>query len=253
MIKSAIPSTSLASALSLLRLFSAKKPSWTIDELVAATGLSRSTAYRYVRDMVASGMLFVVSGKFYELGPAIIELDNLIQQCDPLLRVLPSIVQKIRSKNQHGVVVHRLYNMRVVCVFTDRPDQSFESTYRRGDPVPLFSEATSRVMIAHLPLRKLHELYLASAEEVHRQGLGTDWQSFRASLAAIRKQGWAMTRNLEKDQSRLSAPIFNAGGQAIAGLSQSLPSSEPDPEYVQQLARLICQWADEIGQHLAAG
>lgn len=242
--------TSLASALSLLRLFSAERPNWTIDQVVAETELSRSTVYRYFRDLVSAGLLFVVSGKTYELGPAIIELDNLIQRCDPLLRTLPPVVQKVRKRNRHGIVVHRLYNARVVCVFTDDADPSFKFNYGRGDQVPLFSESTSRIMIAQLPLRQLRNLYLASPEDVRKQGLGTDWSSFRAELKNIRRSGFAVTRNIEKAQTRISAPIFRSRGRVIASFSQSLPSISPKSSDIDSLSLLVRQCAEEISTQI---
>ena len=243
--------TSLASALSLLRLFSAEKPNWTIDQVVVETELSRSTVYRYFRDLVSAGLLFVISGKTYELGPAIMELDNLIQRCDPLLRTLPSIIQKVRKRNQHGIVVHRLYNTRVVCVFTDDADRSFKFNYGRGDPVPLFSESTSRIMIAQLPLRRLRDLYLDSSDDIRKQGLGTDWSSFRAELRSIRRSGYAVTRNIEKGQTRISAPIFRSRGRVIASFSQSLPSIRPKSADVDSLSVLVRHCAEEISTQIS--
>ena len=242
--------TSLANALSLLRLFSAERPSWTIDQVVAETGLSRSTAYRYFRDLVSAGLLFVVSGKTYELGPAIMELDNLIQRCDPLLRTLPPIVQRVRKQNHYGIVVHRIYNARVVCVFTDDADPDFKFNYGRGDPVPLFSESTSRIMIAQLPLRRLRDLYLGAPDEVRKQGLGTDWSSFRAELRLIRRNGFAVTRNIEKAQTRISAPIFRSRGRVIASFSQSLPSIHPKRVDIESLSVLVRQCAQEISAQI---
>ncbi len=243
--------TSVANALSLLRLFSSKHPSWTIDQAVAETGLSRSTVYRYFRDLVSSGLLFVVSGKTYELGPSIIELDNLIQRCDPLLRVLPPIVQRVRKRNRYGIVVHRLYNNHVVCVFTDDADPTFKFNYGRGDRVPLFSESTSRIMLAYLPLRRLRDIYLAAPDDVRRQGLGADWSAFRAELRQLRKSGYAITRNVEKDQTRISAPIFRSRGHVIASFSQSLPSVTPRPSDIASLSTLVRDCARDITAHVS--
>lgn len=243
--------TSLANALSLLRLFSAETPNWTIDEVVEETGLSRSTVYRYFRDLVSSGLLFVVSGKFYELGPTIVELDNLIQRCDPLLRALPAIAHKVRQRNQYGIVVHRLYNMRVVCVFTDDADRTFQFNYKRGDPVPLFSESTSRIMIAQLPLRRLRDLYRSASDEIREHGLGADWPSFNKTLKDIRRNGCAITRNVEKAQTRISAPIFGHRRRIIASFSQSLPSIDPDPADIEALSALVRHCGEEISRQVA--
>ena len=69
--------------LSVLDAFSEDAPIWTVDNIAAALGYTRATAYRYVGGLCDAGLLTRVAQGAYALGPRIIELDRQIQRCDP--------------------------------------------------------------------------------------------------------------------------------------------------------------------------
>ena len=70
--------------LKVLDLFTEEAPALTADEIIARLKYSRPTGYRYVRELVAAGLL-VRAPHGYALGPRIIEFDRLIRRHDPLL------------------------------------------------------------------------------------------------------------------------------------------------------------------------
>ena len=49
--------SSLSRALAILDLFDVETPVRSLDEINAALAYSRATGYRYVKDLVASGLL----------------------------------------------------------------------------------------------------------------------------------------------------------------------------------------------------
>ena len=72
--------------LSLLGLFTPEKPVLEVEDIAGFLACSTATAYRYAADLCAAGLLARFSATF-TLGPAIIELDFLIREYDPLLQV----------------------------------------------------------------------------------------------------------------------------------------------------------------------
>ena len=166
--------------------------------------------------------------------------------------MLPPIVQRVRKQNHYGIVVHRIYNARVVCVFTDDADPDFKFNYGRGDPVPLFSELTSRIMIAQLPLRRLRRLSIS--ERRTKFGSKAWAQIGQASvLSYVLSDETDLRgdmRNIEKAQTRISAPIFRSRGRVIASFSQSLPSVHPKRIDIELLSVLVRQCAKEISAQI---
>jgi len=66
--------------LAILGLFSGERPIWQPDAINAALGYSRPTGYRYVKALVAAGLLHRLEPGLYCLGPRIIELDYQLRQ-----------------------------------------------------------------------------------------------------------------------------------------------------------------------------
>ena len=75
-LRGALAMSSLARMLSILDLFGARAPVLSAEEIIARRNYSRPTGYRYVRELVAAGLLVRAPGG-YSLGPRIIELDWL--------------------------------------------------------------------------------------------------------------------------------------------------------------------------------
>src|SRR6201996_6534908 len=68
----------------ILNLFSDDSPRIELADVEDVLGLSRPTAYRYLREMHEAGLLSRVSGQFMP-GPKMIELEFIITRYDPLL------------------------------------------------------------------------------------------------------------------------------------------------------------------------
>ena len=63
--------------LGILQLFENHRSVWTVDEISQALGMSVSTAYRHVRDLVKAGFVNPVTGAGYSLGPGFIRYDRI--------------------------------------------------------------------------------------------------------------------------------------------------------------------------------
>ena len=89
--------SSLGSSLSILGLFGPDRPTLSAESITESLGFTRPTGYRYLRELVASGLLVRLAPGTYALGPRIIELDWQIRQSDPLLRAGLSVIQDLSA------------------------------------------------------------------------------------------------------------------------------------------------------------
>jgi len=148
--------------ISVLRLFTLDKPSWTVEKAALALEVSVSSAYRYFAALTEAGLLTSFASGHYVLGPAIIQYDRQIQLTDPLLRVAkPVMAEMIRFAPPSSILLLcRMFRESVLCIHQlTEPGAEIRVSYERGRPMPLFKGATSKIILSYLPSRDLRRLY----------------------------------------------------------------------------------------------
>ena len=221
--------SSLERMLAILDLFTESRPVWSVDDIAAHFSYTRSTAYRYVRELADAGLLTQAENARYSLGPRILHLDRQLRVSDPLVKAMQALEPKLpRWSDEQMWLLCRLYRDTVTCVHQSgqlRRGLSFS----RGYPMPLFRGATSKAILAFLPERHYTKLYLDNPELVSDAGLGSNWSEFKAALKAIRQHGYAVSvGEVDTDVFGIAAPVFGANQKVIGSLSLVRPASRLD-------------------------
>jgi DNA-binding IclR family transcriptional regulator len=237
----------LARIMAVLRLYTPERPSWAVPTMGEALGLPSSTIYRAVSEMVAAGLLEASSDSRYRLGPAFIEFDRLTRLTDPLLRAGHAILQDTVAQARLPCVglLSRLYNDTVMCVAdAATPGIDFQSSYERGRPMPLTSGATSKVILARLPPRRLATL-------LSRNGVETASAAFKTELAEIRRRGFTVSRGeIDAGLVGLAAPVVGPALGLIASLSLVVQARDLAPERERALTLLLVSAAGLLKEAL---
>jgi DNA-binding IclR family transcriptional regulator len=208
--------SSLSRMLKILDLFS-DGTTMTAEVIAQRTGLTRSTAYRYVKELCDAGLLGRFSGE-YALGPRIIELDWMIRNADPLLAAARPAMASIRDNTGLTVLASELYGDRVINTHIEYTREPLTLSFGRGRPLPLFTGAGSRVIVAHLSASRLRRLHREHAEDPALRGL--DWRGFSALCRDIREQGWCLTSGeLNRGLTGVAAPVFDRDGAILGSLT----------------------------------
>ncbi|HWF94907.1 MAG TPA: IclR family transcriptional regulator [Xanthobacteraceae bacterium] len=245
-----IPHGSGDRLLAVLGLFTAERTQWSVEAAAERLAVSTTTTYRYFKKLTKAGLISPVAGAGYTLGPAIVQMDRLIQSSDPMLRGARAVMIDLVSHAAEGstVLLCRLFHDRVMCVhqIMGRGPQEPVS-YERGRLMPLYRGATSKIILAHLPPRTLKTLFAHDAAEIAAAGLGAGWEEFRRGLAAIRRAGVSVSRG-EIDAGRVgvAAPLFDKERAVLGSLSVALPAQHADDALVERLVPLTVAGAREI-------
>src|SRR5690606_7938119 len=113
----------------------------------------------------------------------------LIRLKDPLLAAARPIMRRVSGRLNANVMICSYYGDKVMCVDRAWPDDSVESSYERGRPMPMFIGATAKSILANLSPYQLRNLMLRHAPEIREAGLGDDWDQFRQAMRALKKAG----------------------------------------------------------------
>jgi DNA-binding IclR family transcriptional regulator len=245
-------SSSLARSLAILELFSLDRPVWSADALIERLGCSRPTGYRYVRELVASGLLTRVGGGTYGLGARIIELDYLIRRTDPMLNVGAPIIGAMVARTGCEVMLAGLHGDHIVTTHQEPGVERLRLTFGRGRAMPLFFGAGSKAIVAYLPRPRLQRLYAAHSRAVARAKLGRDWTSFRSALAEIRRAGFATSHGeLDPGFSAAAAPVFNADGEILGSVIAALSAKRLRGADFDAIAAQVVAAGEQISAGIA--
>ena len=234
----------LSRYLAVLRLLGDERPHMTVPEIAQALNTPTSSVYRTVRELLADGFLEASVENKYRLGPAIIEFDRRVRLSDPLIRTgerfLPQLAEQVRVPCL--VSLCRLYGETVMCIADfHHPAVDFVSSYERGRPMPLLRGATSKIILAYMPTRKLQRLLrtnLATEEE---------YEAVKAELAALRRVDYCITRG-EVDPGLLgiAAPIHDPNLGINASITVIAKQSDLNGELAMQVLPFLVSTAKII-------
>lgn len=245
--------SSLERMLRILDLFTEEHPIWTVDGMGHAQGFSRSTAYRYVRELAEANLLFQVEAGRYALGARIITWDRQLRVSDPLVRAADSLESTFPQWDAEQVwLVCRLFKDQVVCVHQIGRLKN-QVSYSRGSPRPLFMGATSKAILANMGSRQQTQLFLENPSEVQASNLGKTWEPFRRSLQRLRRQGYVLsTSEVDADVFGLAAPIFDGDGKVVGSISCVRPIAQRHTDQDEAQGQQILTLADNLSQLMAA-
>lgn len=213
--------TSPARVFAILDLFTREHPVWDTDAIIEATGYTRATGYRYVKELVDAGFLQKVATGAYALGGRIIELDFQLRQTDPVLLAAMPAMERAAEETGFDIVLSVLFaGPKIIDIHRVNREKKLELAFGRGRPRPIFRSGAPKVLLAGLPRTQLLKLYEANPQEVADNGMGTSWAEFRAQLTAIRKQGYYYSiGELEPRIGAMAAPVHGADGEVLAAIA----------------------------------
>jgi DNA-binding IclR family transcriptional regulator len=89
--------------------------------------------------------------------------------------------------------------------------------------MPLVFGATSRVILAHLRLPQLRQIYELQAREFSRTGGDKTFEDLQQSLRQIRKQGYCSSRGeVTQGLIGIAAPVFDSENTVIGSLTMTV-------------------------------
>ena len=212
--------SSLERLLSVLDLFTEERPIWNLEGIIETHQFSRSMAYRYVKELSDSGLLMAIGRSRFVLGPRIIEFDRQIRVCDPLLAVSQPIMQETIAEIGDGMLtLSSLYGDRILCTHQEPESSPLKITHSRGRTLPLFTSSTSRIIVAHLPERRLVKMFLEYRPEISAAGLGEEWDEFRSKLRDVRRAGVCLSHGaIDPGVVCAAVPLFSGKSNIVGAM-----------------------------------
>ncbi len=243
---------SLSKMISVLDLIEASSAGLTLEEMLEAMQLSRSTLYRYIRVLSEAGLIVSLPNFGYTLGPRVAELDLKMRTQDPLIAASIPVMTELARTVPGVVLLCRKYRDKVLCVHQEGSSPSFRSGYERGQDRPLFRGSASRIILAYTEARAIARLYAERSEEFAEANLGKSLEEVKAELARIRHVGYdSTTAQITAGVTGIAAPVFDSKGTIAGSLSVTLSAAALRPGEVAQIAERIMLCASIVSRAIS--
>ena len=237
--------------LSVLDLFSRDHTTMTAEQIADALSLTRTTCYRYTRELTQAGLLVSHGGQFM-LGPRIIELDYRMLGSDPLINEGGPVVSAMADAMGATGLLTASYDDHVVNVFAHTgSSRPLPMSFGRGTTMPMFRSSTSKVLLAMTSRGRLRRLWERHEHDAGCLAIGADWKSFWRTLQEIRQVGYSASYGeLNAELAGISAPVTFSDGEVAGCMSLVFMREDFDRFDVELLGARLGVAAADVSRRL---
>jgi DNA-binding IclR family transcriptional regulator len=244
---------SLATALSLLDLFSLREPELSLSQLSEKTGLYKSRIHRLCGTLVYSGFLIRMPWASYRLGPKLMALGKIYENTNTLATTARPIMKELATMTGESVAIFSLSEDTALCLAREYGPSRLVFSIQEGDRMHLHASAAGRVLLTY-GSEDLRERILSRKQfESFTPMTMVDPQKIRAALSKIRKRGFAINRGeTELEIAAVAAPIFNHEHAVAAALAVAGPVQRFSEDRFDDIVGGLIEATDRISKLLGA-
>lgn len=223
----------------------------SLADLSVRLSLPKSSLFRLLKTLESGAYVVSVPGG-YKIGSAALKLGAAIIRNREFPNCAVPVMQSVSDDCGETIILGTLANNRHEVVYAAVIDATSPLRFisEAGSSNPLYGSASGQVLLAYMPDNELNE-YLASVTLVkHAPGTIETVDALRAKLADVRTTGVSASQEgLVEGVFSIAAPVMDAAGKVIAGLSISAPSSRALRQK-GKLQRLALRGGEEISRIL---
>lgn len=226
----------------------------TLSALAAETDQSPATVYRVlvtlegrgIVEMDAAEQVWTIGPKAFRIGSTFLRRTSLVERARPVMRQL--MAQTGETANL-GVA----RGDAVLFLAQAETHASLRAFFPPGTLSPLHASGIGKALLAQFGSERLSDYYAAVTLTRFTAHTITDPRALAADLEATRERGYAVDDEEKAEGMRcVAAPVFDAVGEAVAGLSVSGPAARLTAERTADTGRLVARAAAALSRSLGA-
>ncbi|MEW6360430.1 MAG: IclR family transcriptional regulator [Planctomycetota bacterium] len=240
---------SLDRGLELLEIISHGMASFSVTQLSAKTGLSKSTVSRLLATLNARRYVFRDKSRRFHLGFKVFELNVLLQRQRDVEGALNEVVARLADKSGESSHIAIFSQGEGLIQSAVDAKNMIAATFAPGDRFPLHSLASGKILAAFLPARELDQV-------LERLSARPDWRDvaiaqFKSDLATVREQGYAYDNRPDTTGvASIAAPLRDNHGEVIGALGVTGPFFRLDDDKANRAIEAVTSIAAEVSERL---
>ena len=243
---------SFARGLAVIRTFSAQSPSQTLSEVAGHAQLTRAGARRILLTLQTLG--YVQSdGKLFRLTPRILDLGFAYLSSLPLWNLAEPVMEALVAQIKESCSAAVLDGTDIVYVLRVPTHKIMSISLGVGSRLPAYCTSMGRMLLSAMTPEAMMNVLQAADRTARTRYTVTDVNELAATIAQVRRQGWAMVdQELEEGLVSMAAPVTDRSGQTIAAINISGQANRTSAQVMQEtmLAPLLAA-AQSISTRLA--
>lgn len=229
-------SSPLLRGIEILEHLAAQPGARTVAEVVNATGVPRSSAYRAIEELTAAGWVicegsparYRVSLRVAQLGLANLRQNHVRDVVLPAAIELARAVSRVCSIAfyEDGCVVHTDW----IQVLAERV-----MPVLRGERAPALCTASGKILLTQRPESEIEEVIARGIPKL-AANTKTDPAEIWADLRECKARGYGLSEGESRDDAcGLSVPVFGAGGAAMGAIGILSDSATLTAEFIERV------------------
>jgi IclR family transcriptional regulator, acetate operon repressor len=224
------------------------------SELADRCDLPPSTTYRLLADLEQHGLVTRAGRRGTTLGLWVLELARSVEDRLEAEVVEPArpVMETLAEAHGETAILTAPGGTHAMCLASVESDKhAMRLSYDRWRTAPMHLGASGKVLLAHLD--GAHAERILAAPPPHPSaGAQIDAATLRAQIDATRRDGYLVTDGeLDQGATAVAAPILDARGRPVAGLSVAGPTTRVRGA-LDAIVPAVVAGAETIGRRIAA-
>lgn len=238
----------VAKAAAILAAFSPLVSTLSVRQIAVRTGIPRSTTHDLCTSLCRAGLLEQEPLGGYRLGPALVSLGGQVIDRTGLVSAAEGLLGRLASRG--GLEVHLGQLVAGWIVYLDRAAGAVPPAMRNrvGLRAPAHLTGCGKAALSAVPPSELPALV---QDACRAEGIEVpDLHRLQGELAAVQRRGFVVSATFQRGRTSVAAPILDARGVPVGGLSVAGPTELFTTELVSRLADRVRETANGVSLRL---
>jgi DNA-binding IclR family transcriptional regulator len=232
----------------ILETLNATPEGLLLREVVEATGLNKSTAYRFLAHLENESYVFRDASGYYMVGPRLAKLGSGTSYQATLCRKAAPVLSRLCKKTDETINLAVLDGDMVLYLSVFECEHVFRMASKVGTRRPLYCTALGKAILASLSKDHQAKLMKTIRFNQHTPRTITSAMGLSKELVKIAQRGYSIDEEEAVVGARcIAACIRDGEGKVIGGISLSGPTVRVTPGKIAGYAEALIAAADEIG------
>ena len=162
-------------------------------------------------------------------------------------------MRTLSEKTMETVFLSIIKGWEAMIIEKIEPAKEVKISIERGSTIPLHAGAAQKVLLAFQEDSFIENLIAVKGLEEMTPNTITDSERLKEELAAIRKNGFALSDSEVHSWTRaVAAPVFGRDKTVIAGLGIAVPREQKGNEDLQELIEMVKNSASQISKEVGS-